>query len=103
MEKRQQVITVRVSCICDSCGVGEMVVKGGVSILMSNPPQHIHICNHCGTEQMLQCLYPRIEYVDEPKHQAGEPEQTISREELLAADRQAREEIANFLGTTLED
>lgn len=96
MEKRQQVIPVRVSYICDSCGVGEMVVKGGGSLLMSNLPKHIHSCNHCGTRQMLQGTYPRIEYVDEPK-------KTISREEFLAADRQAREEIANFLGTMLKD
>lgn len=164
MERQQQIIPVRVSYICDSCGVGEMELDD--TVFRRHSSRTPHSCSRCGHSMIFHGeVYPRIDYVDamsgkgaesvnEQQRAAGIAAarvameyafwcsdkraseikdalrvvfgddiiaaaivqmtgganavvetlgQTISREEFLAADRQAREEIANFLGTTLKD
>jgi len=56
-ERRQPVNAIRVSMICETCGVGEMRCVGG------NPPAiYLHACAHCDAVCYLESKYPRIDY-----------------------------------------
>ena len=60
-EERVEVVQVMVILRCE-CG-GEMSACSGVA-LMTNPPQHPHVCNKCGVKSHVAGgnIYPYIKY-----------------------------------------
>jgi hypothetical protein len=56
MEKREQVITIRVDQTCDYCKEGVMRCTG--SAYLTNPPKYPHTCTKCGKTQTYPQVYP---------------------------------------------
>jgi len=46
-----------ISYLCDECNT-ELIFTG--DILLSFPPQYVHICNKCKTTKNLDKIYPCI-------------------------------------------
>ena len=57
MEKKIAVQQFKISYICDSCKKGEMLPSGAI-VPDSHPQQYYHVCEHCGEEQIFECMYP---------------------------------------------
>ena len=64
-ERTFEIKQIGVEYVCDSCGVGTMENKTGMTLL-SNPAQYVHRCNKCGYEASFRTTYPgiRIERVE---------------------------------------
>ena len=57
-ESEIEVKSYKIDYICDECHDGFMIFTG--TMLMSNPPQYSHKCEHCGKEITFYKKYPYI-------------------------------------------
>lgn len=59
-ERTYEVRNVGVDYICDNCNTGEMEQTG--VMLMTDPAQWTHRCNHCGQTKNFFQKYPSIRW-----------------------------------------
>ncbi len=59
-ERTYEVKVVGIDYICDNCNTGVMEATG--KMLMVDPPQWEHKCNHCSATRNFPQKYPAIGY-----------------------------------------
>lgn len=65
MEQQFEVKPVGVKYVCDSCGKGDMVYRGGNGdmILLGKDIKFKHYCYTCKCEKVFCKKYPFVDYV----------------------------------------